>query len=189
MRHAIGLFALFAFALSCTHSESSYIESESYKTVYSDQDYLRELEFASKDTSVFHDFDTLYTLNVTFFSRSFKGVYDKRVQERFNHTPKLEEIEGKLAFFVSIFSPRRDFINLSEDKVWEISLKNGAQQLKPVRIQKLTKKEEWLPFFPYVNRWSREYVVIFDPVEGAPEDVNLRISSLYAQTVMRWPEG
>ena len=99
----------------------------------------------------------------------------------------MEGLKVNLGFFVSRFSPDFEFSKLEDSKRWECLLKIGDKEFRPTAIKYLKEKDRWYSFYPYVNRWSNEYLIIFSP----PQDLGtgpvvFSVANVLAKTVMTW---
>ena len=62
---------------------------------------------------------------------------------------------------MSIHSPEDEDMDLNDTHLWTILLKSPSNPMTPVLVKRLRKKKRWIPFFS-VNKWTREYLVLFD---------------------------
>lgn len=103
----------------------------------------------------------------------------------------LAEQEGKQTqgdeFFVGMYTrkPYKSF-SLGKESFWEAVLTTGSgEELKPVSIEfvEITPYEEVM--FPYVNRWTQGYRVIF-PKTDLGKSFKLTLRSVIGQTHLNW---
>jgi hypothetical protein len=136
------------------------------------------LRRASRSTTVYRDFETKYTIEATYLSPDFRSAFAKRA-ERFSKSKMqyLEEGSGKSAFFVTLFSPDSRVDDLADQDHWTIQLQDGDKPLRPAFVRRLADKERWKNFFPGVNRWSAEYMVVFDTPSRATGTKDLAVST------------
>lgn len=187
--YRIGIAALFlVFTTSCvTKSKHEVI---TIHHVGEDPDYQKTLSNFTRKVSVFDGVDTVYYLNVTFFSQPFIEAFSKNLNsETSSHPPVLAGIIKKTNFFVSVFSPNKDANDLSEPKLWTVNLKFQGQTYKPQSIVIQKKKAEWNMYFPYINNWSSDFIVSFDlPIEATQtkNTMELSISNSEARTDLKF---
>ncbi|MBI2602236.1 MAG: hypothetical protein HYW48_04195 [Deltaproteobacteria bacterium] len=194
MTHQLKLM-FFAFLLGCnTLDSSSEVSNDIFDTIHQDDEYESLLKTYSHSASIFQDFDKLYDVHVTFLSSEFMRAFEKRLKERFKYQTMIDDVNGNIGFFVSIFSPLGNLSELNQEKIWEILLSINGVDSHPDLVKSLKAKENWSTFFPYITLWSNEYLVLFKMPSGegsseavqSKEKVTLSLSNLQAKTVMTW---
>ena len=181
---------------SCqTSPGNSTTKVEMLPTVEQDTKYEKAWRRASRSTTVYRDFETKYTIEATYLSPEFRSAFAERA-ERFAKSKLqfLEESSEKSGFFVTIFSPDSKVDDLADQEHWTIQFQDGEKMLRPAFIRRLADKERWKNFFPGVNRWSSEYMVVFDSPsrstaskELAVENpVQVQFTNADADVTMRW---
>ena len=136
-----------------------------------DSDYAPILEQHTVKYELISNFETRYQIAAVNLSGEFMKAFAKRYERLFNDPqPILEEAATRAGFFVTLFASNRDLRDLGDDRVWNIQMERDMKTLKPIMVKQLPQKERWHPFFPSVNLWTKEYLVVFDappPDSGA----------------------
>lgn len=182
-------------AAGCVTGSAAKTKVEMLPTIEQDDDYENALRKASRSTSVTRDFETKYTLEATYLSPDFRSAFARRA-ERFtkNKMHFLEESSGKSAFFVTLFSPDSRVDDLADQDHWTIQLTSAEKPLRPAFVRRLADKDRWKNFFPGVNRWSAEYMVVFDtpsrstdsPEMAAGNQMQVQFTNPDADVTMTW---
>lgn len=158
---------------------------DSYKTNY--DAYTRKAE-------IVRNFETKMIAQMTLLGTDLRQKIASRYESVFNEAePILAESSKQTGFFVSLFVPHQ-FVDLSDSNIWKIHLTKENQTFLPVVIKKLTPKEKWRIFFPEINSWSRDFLVLFDETTPrgsekkllSQDPIELRISSVYGTVTARW---
>jgi hypothetical protein len=179
----------------CVTGSAGKTKVEMLPTIEQDDDYENALRKASRSTSVSRDFETKYTIEATYLSPDFRSAFARRA-ERFtkNKMHFLEESSGKSAFFVTLFSPDSRVDDLADQDHWTIQLTSAEKPLRPAFVRRLADKDRWKNFFPGVNRWSAEYMVVFDtpsrstdsPEMAAGNQMQVQFTNPDADVTMTW---
>jgi len=128
-----------------------------------DKEYFEAYLKATRDDKVFVNFETRYTMSITYLSPDFRQAFAKRFESLFGSPqPFLDDASSKLGFFISVFSPDDDKHDLKDEQLWHTKMMIGETVYRPTLIKRLSKKERWRPFFSNVHNWSYEYLVLFD---------------------------
>ena len=157
----IKLFLAIYFTACTTPSENKI---ELNLAPQDDQVYFSALEKATRTANVFHDFETEYKVQVTLFSSDFKTALRERHKNiLILDSSAFDEASSKLGFLISIFAPDSNMIELDNTSHWTILSSSGANQLlKPILLRKIEDKIRWKNYFHYINKWSQEWLVVFD---------------------------
>ncbi len=132
-------------------------------TAESDGSYYKVYSKYTRDANVFDNFENKYTLTATVLSPEMRSAMASRYERLYKvQQGILEEASSKTGFFVSIFSPERGGLDLDDEVLWTILVKIGETPRRPSLVRRLGEKERWRPFFPEVNQWSKEFLVVFD---------------------------
>jgi hypothetical protein len=151
-----------------------------------DTPYYTVYQKVSADYEVIDNFSTKHQVHITHLTSEFRSALAQRYESVFNEPqPLLGEASQQTGFFVSLFAANNNLIDLSDTQVWNVQLETGGQSLKPSAIKHLKPKERWMPFFPSINVWSREYLVLFD----LTPDQNPGSSKQGLRLVLSSPEG
>lgn len=134
--------------------------------------------------------------HATYFSPEFRRAFvaehaEKKHLSAVGAARYLAEQEKKQSegeeFFIGMVTrkPYRNF-SLGQESFWEavLTLENG-EELRPKRIDfvEITPYEQVL--FPYLNRWSKAYRVVF-PKTDLGEKFQLTLRSVIGQTHLKW---
>ncbi|MEY4630858.1 MAG: hypothetical protein RIQ81_978 [Pseudomonadota bacterium] len=190
-----GLTPLAPVTLTGCQTSPAETKVELLPTVEQDSQYEKAWKRASRSTTVFRDFETKYTLEATYLSPEFRSAFATRA-ERFAKSKLqfLEEASGKSGFFVTIFSPDSRVDDLADEGHWTIQMVDGEKTIRPAFVRRLADKDRWKNFFPGVNRWSVEYMVVFDTPSRSTSSqematgnpVQVQFTNSDADVTMRW---
>lgn len=127
-----------------------------------DKSYYPEYQKVSQQFDVVHHFETKMKAQVTMVTPEFQ----KALVQRYDHIWKeqdqlITEAEKELTFFVSLYTANRELENLADEKIWSVLLTQAEQTIKPKTVKRLRTKERWEPFFPEINSWTQEFLVVF----------------------------
>lgn len=181
--------SIFLF-VSCDHSQKT-TEVVIHEDALSDETYATVLRQVTREASVYSNFETKLMIKVTYLSDDFRMAFDKRYEtlmeeKRFS----LGEADKKAGFFVSIFTPDQQKPDLDNSKFWTLILKHKTDQKRyPTMVRHLSEKDRWKPFFPWLSRWSHEYLVLFDSardVSVSPDEFTLSLSNPDARVSLNW---
>ncbi len=133
------------------------------KSPSEDRDFDQALEKATRHRTIFKDFETRYVIDVTYLSPEFRSSFAKRLDEIYKRGEiELGQFGQKAGFFVSLHSFDETRTDLSNNQHWSVYLKTNTGNVKPMLIKPLFDKERWRAFFPSVNMWTQDFLVIFD---------------------------
>ncbi len=139
-----------------------------------DNEYYDVFESSTKNETVYKNFETRFKVQATYLSPEFRTAFKKRLESVFMQGAlKFGHERTKAGFFVSVFTPDSDRMNLSNDQHWTILLASPDGDLKPVLIKKLNDKERWRAFFDGISHWTTEYLVVFDAPNVTPNSPDL----------------
>ena len=148
-----------------------------------DKAYYDHLTRATRDSKVFRNFETVYAVSATYLSPEFRGALARRYEDLFKQPqPMLEEASSKAGFFVTIYGPDRDNVDLTNSRLWSIFLQIKDQSIRPVLVKRLSEKEQWRPFFEGIHPWSHEFLILFDTASITPNDPSMVDKTSFAMT-------
>lgn len=193
MNHQIKFVTLLGFmliAISCSHPGA-----ELQETVFEDKDYSKSLELSTRDAKVFDNFQNRFEVSATLLDKSFTKSLEQRVQKiYFTDTTGLISNDANTAFFVSLFTPQDTLANLADSSLWSVFIEDSGERKFPVKIEKIKNKEKWKSFFPAINMWSSEYLILFDSKSSISDEtlqkksvVKLTLSNPDAKINLNWP--
>lgn len=197
IRLAVALFSLIGtvgIAASCTT-----LSKESSASVpplpLDDKAYAPILEKWSREANVLEKFQKQVDVHAVLFTDEMRRAYAERFARlRGKADAQIEDIgDNKLGLVVSVFTPSTDFLDLDNALLWSLSVRWGAQQIEKPLIRKLKNKTPFEAFFPFVNHWSQDYLVVFDSREqlgnsilANPQSVTLSLRSALANVELTW---
>lgn len=154
----------------CHHAETP-VEVVLHGDISDDEPYSRALSTATREASVYGDFETKVLIKATFLSPEFRNAFNIRYEKMMHENQfSLSAADRKAGFFISVFTPDGGGLDLNNRKLWALSLKTlSGQQYHPSMVQKLTNKKRWISFFPWLTKWSEEYLVLFDTEHAAAD--------------------
>ena len=164
-------------------------------TPIEDSAYAPILQKWSREAHVVEHFQKQVDINAVLFTDEMRRAYAERFARlRGNADAQLEDIgSGKLGFVVSVFSPVTDYLELDNRLLWTISARSGAQNVTTPTVRRLQSKTPFEAFFPFISRWSQDYLVIFDtsgqsgnPVLANPTSVTLLLRCALANVELNW---
>lgn len=158
--------------LSCIHGAGSSIEYNS--PIDQDKKYYDILNRYTRESKVFRNFETVYTVAATYLSPEFRAILAQRYEELYSQPqPVLEEATSKAGFFVTIYGPDKEAVDLTNAHLWSMLLQVKEQTIKPILVKRLSDKERWRPFFGNIHPWSHEFLVLFDTDSITPNDPSM----------------
>jgi hypothetical protein len=166
-------------------------DAELYEELTS-QEYPQVLERWTRNLDIFVDLELRLSMSATYKSPEFKASYLDSYGERvgFGEDKKAaitrmdsRESEEFIEIFISVYTPRLEWNELdSSESIWKLYMGEGAGRVEPFEIEMLEASEpSLLAFFPYIDPWSRVYLLKFPrfAVNGSSpigDDGSLRLS-------------
>lgn len=153
---------LLAFAMGgCVYARETDVKVAA--SPMEDDAFDKALRKATQKRSVFNDFETRYEISATYLSPEFRGAFAKRLEDVYKRADvELGEIGQKAGFFVSLQSFDDTRTDLTNNQHWTILYASKEGTVRPILIKRLYDKERWRAFFPSVDHWSHDYLVVFD---------------------------
>lgn len=148
--------------LSCTTSQHQEIEFKD--APQDDRPYFLALEKATRSADIYQNFETDYKMQATLFSPAFKEALRTRHRNlMLTDNSAFEETSTKLGFLVSIFAPDSNTIELDNKTHWTVLASSGANKdLRPIIMRRMEDKTRWKNYFHYINKWTQEWLIVFD---------------------------
>jgi hypothetical protein len=133
-------------------------------SVSEDRPYYDALTKATRERTIFKDFETRYIMTATYLSPEFRSAFAARLEQVYKRgEPGFQEATAKAGFFITLNAPGGDDrIDLTNVHHWTVLLETKEGPIRPILIKHIDDKVRWRPFFPGVTNWSSEYLVIFD---------------------------
>ncbi|MBC7529939.1 MAG: hypothetical protein H7318_00060 [Oligoflexus sp.] len=181
---------LVASCLSILPGCLSTIDSTNLQTptpVPEDPAYNKIYEESSQKFDFIDRFETKYKISITQLNTNFRQAIASRYEKVFlEPQPLLTEASTKTAYFVTMYSSNNKLADLADDRLWAVQLRTGSSVLKPSVIKRIEPKERWNVFFPEINTWSAEFLLLFDqtPPANQPDAVNA-----VSELILASPEG
>ncbi|NRA46467.1 MAG: hypothetical protein HRU09_16070 [Oligoflexales bacterium] len=183
-------------AASCTHSlTGGDVAVKLHPTPYEDSDYFDILKQDTRSTEVYDNFETKFHIHATYLSPQFRRAFDKRLTGLMKEAPfSLGEASSRTGFFISVFAPEDKKVDLNNQNLWTISMKSKSKKYFPTVVRSLSDKERWKAFFSHVNKWSKEFIIMFDAPSITPQSpdllakdqLELLLSNADASVTMTW---
>lgn len=143
--------------------------------------YLSSLERWTRSAKIYEGFEARLHISATFKDISFRRSYTDRyaesnsLSEEYRRALSEREaaaVEEYNEFFVSAYTPEERWNDFDRaDSVWKLYLEDGSgAKLKPVSIKKVDVSDPLIrEFFPYLDLWSKGYIVRFPKYSEAGE--------------------
>lgn len=179
--------------IGCVHSMESDIDVADAPE--DDGPYATIFEKSTRTRAVFKDFEKRYQVVTTYLSPEFRSAFTERLTKVYKTgAGEFDEANAKAGFFVSLNAPFDDRADLANPHHWTVLLKTTDGLIKPVLVKKLNDKERWRAFFPSVNSWSHDYLIVFDAPgvnPGSPElvektTINIIFANADGQVSLTW---
>lgn len=149
--------------VGCTTTQGD-VETAIPPEPLADEAYAPVYQKWHRKVSLVDQFQKRIDAQAVLFTDDMRKAYAERwVRIRGDKEAEIEALAGgKLAVFVSVFTPESDYLDLDNRQLWSHSLQVGAQGASPVAIKRLFSKSAFSPFFPFVNRWTADYLILFE---------------------------
>jgi hypothetical protein len=145
------------------------------KVTYYKNNYAGVLNYFTKKTNAynFKNLSTIMFLRATYFNRQFVFAYAKKYAKYYMLNRKafkkmLHKLYRKsdkhIKFFISVFTPQSKYNNFNSNRsIWMIYLANNKREnVLPLTVKPAEQKRAFLKaFFPYITKWSKQYIVEF----------------------------
>lgn len=183
-------FCAVSLALTSCASVSGGVSSSVPAAASSDTAYSPVVRKWHRSESVYSMFQKRIEVNAVMLTSEFRSAYLERAgriwgegQEAFDSS-----IGSRVGFLVSFYTPDKQYDYLDDKRIWALSLNYGGTKVSNPEIRALSDKVVLDPFFPFINQWSHEYLVAFDPALGSslPQSVSLALKSALANIELEW---
>lgn len=173
----------------------------------SKNEYLQALKEWTREGRIYDGLDVKLIASSTFKSSQFRRAFateyarlyhldDSEKNDRLRDQRKAAEAYHDFMF--AVYLPQKDWDDFSKKKsMWKIYLTlNGVEQIKPLEIRKIKKKDGVLAYFyPYITVWKSLYRIRF-PVSTPETDeriitpntdsITLVVTSVLGSVEMKW---
>ena len=161
-KNFIKIFCLIILVSGCLKSMNKSIELN--LSIDQDKEYFKIYTKYTKKFELISNFETHAIIAITFLSSEFYQAFAKRYKHLYAAQEDLFQgmSYDKVGFFVSVHSDNTNLRKLDDINLWNIFLEHNNEIINAQLIKPLLDKERWIPFFKDVNKWSREYLLVFD---------------------------
>ena len=182
-------FKISIIGLAIFFSLSGELQAKGYRSIL--KHWTRSKQLFSTTTM-----QTKVIWHATYYSSEFRRAFvaehaerkhlDAIAAARFLAEQETKQLEGE-EFFVGMYTrkPYKNF-SLGQESFWEAVLTtDSGEEIKPVRIDfvEITPYEQVM--FPYINRWTQGYRVVF-PKTDLGKSFKLTLRSIIGQTHLKW---
>lgn len=168
MCHVKNAFVLLAFFTAACTTTSAGVSSDLPPSAKDDDAYISVVNKWKREATVFSQFQKRVDAVAVLFTDEFRRAYAERWNRlRADNRASFEEVgANKMAVLVSAYTPEYQYSFLDNTKLWSYQLKVADKTLTPYQISHLNDKALFEAFFPFINKWTKEYLVIFETSEG-----------------------
>jgi hypothetical protein len=163
---------------SCVSSGSKV---EINPAIHEDRAYMSVLERHHFDAEAHRHFATHFFVGATLLSPAMRSAIGDRYERLYGaRQPIFQEASERTGFIVSVYVTNLRYHFLDDESQWMLLLSvDGATVQRPAIIKYLPEKPRLTPFFPSVNTWTRDYLVLFDtPTPPAADQELLKKDSI-----------
>ena len=149
-----------------------------FASAYAQAGYSRDLKRVTEKGRFYHinSWDAELIWHATFFSDKFRKSFEKRHEKlRYLSRPEVDqyiaEQEMRQAngweFFISVYTKKKyKHISNYADSFWKIYLITGSgERIKPTSVEPVITTPYEQKMFPYIDRWSKTYLIVFPKVD------------------------
>lgn len=185
-----GLAALVILLCGC-----SARQAELFLWPDSQDAYLKITEKWTAAGYIYSGLETRLIAHVTYKSPEWTRAYVRKKARVYELDPEEKQeslqifsrhLEEETEFFVSLYSPRPEAAVLGfGNPMWKVFLITDQGRKEPLGIREIHKSQLTLqPFFPYVEKWHRNYVLRFPG--SSPESVTLVLTGPQGRAEFVW---
>lgn len=150
---------------SCATTESKNVSV--VESPFSDKAYFPVYKSHTIDYDIVENFLTNLTISTTLIDENFIQAFSLRHEKIFKEkNVVLSAKSNKVSYFISMYSPDRVAMKLQSKDMWNIYLKVGDQKITPYKFKRMRPKSKWSKFFPVINFWSKEFLLVFELPEN-----------------------
>jgi hypothetical protein len=169
-----------------------------FASAYAQAGYQQDLRRVTEKGNLYHinNWDAELIWYATFFSDRFRKSFEKRHEKlRYLSRPEVDqyisEHEMRQAagweFFISIYTKKK-YKNISNysDSFWKIYLiTDSGERISPTSVEPVPVTPYEKKMFPYIDRWSKTYLVVFPKVDIG-DDFELQIDSVVGNSTLKF---
>lgn len=169
LKPQFGFFAYICFLLLCTACSTPPSNFSSGSVTPSlpmdDAKYQPVLGKWRKVVSNYKDLELNFKASAILISPEMEEAYKERLIEVHGTKAKVDHNivsdNDKIVIVIDVFAKPDTFLDISDERLWNIELSMGAHSVVPYSINRYRNKEILNPFFPLSTQWSRHYVILF----------------------------
>lgn len=160
--------------------------------------YTRELRKVTEKGNLYHinNWDAELIWYATFFSDDFRKAIEKKHKKlRYLSRPEVDqyiaEQEMRQArsweFFISVYTKKQyRTISNFHDSFWKLYLiTESGKRISPTSVEPVPVTPYEKKMFPYVDRWSKTYLIVFPKVELG-DHFELQIDSVVGNSTLKF---
>lgn len=166
-------------------------------SIEQDADYRTTVDRFTERFEIINNFKTDNILQVTLLHPKLMRKISARHKQLFqDEKDVLPGASDKFSFVMSLYSRDANTDDLSNKNYWNVQIFHRGQTYEPVLVEELKAKSRWTPFFPHINPWTREFLVVFDaPLVAMPQKAKmvkqdatiLRVSAATGKIAVPYP--
>lgn len=172
---------LFSLALLLVVVATTSAQAKSYKSVL-------KHNTQKKNVFVWDNMEVRLIWNATYFSPDYKEALTKRLEEMGNtNWWAMHELEKGDVFFVGLYQGSAEWAEIGKDDgalKFEVIRPDG-EVIQAKRIENIPITQTERSLFPYLDKWSKAYLVTF-PKNSVETKTQLKLLSPSAQSVLKF---
>ncbi len=157
------ILGLLGGQVSCT-SSTPPSEAKPSVSVYQDDAYWSALKKWKQEITLLDQFQMKAMGTAVLLTPPFQEAYQARFKQLYGS--QLSDItqsdSSKLGVFISLFTPEDTYLQIDDAKVWNLEVWFGDQKASVIQTKPLKEKEILSHFYPFINHWTKEYILFFD---------------------------
>lgn len=174
MRFPVSLFFLAVVLGACVTSQAEF---ELPAAAAADSEYYPVMKKWQRSVEVNQKFQKRIDVNAVLFTEEMRRAYSARSERIRGESRELSDMEGgKMGILVSFYTPDGAYAELDNRDLWNIRVRDDQNQFMPAAVKYITKKSLFEANFPFVNKWTREYLIVYEPVAGETGSESLKVS-------------
>lgn len=164
MKFGFVFLEIFLF-LSCQSSKDVVVQR--VEGASQDHEYLPVFEKWHKRAYYSKSIEHSVYIESVYFSKDFMTAYRKRFQNIFGQkeTQWIAGNDEHIVFFVSVYCNDEPLMKLEDWKIWSIEIQFEDKFVAAKEITKVEQNISVTAFFPFINRWTHEYILLFPKTE------------------------
>lgn len=137
-----------------------------------DDSYWDVIEQWHRKAEWYGDLEEHSSVRAVFLNEEVRSAYLKRFEEVRGERLEVfsQDESSHMAILVSLYSAQSAFTNLADARQWSLFVSLGGGAVRPFQVREVYEKALLQAFFPFINSWSREFLVVFDPAGGSASE-------------------